>query len=85
MELVGEGRHPLLVILTSIWSWNFHQDATWQKILIDVAIILITWLMQVLQFCRTETISADISRNWKLDVINERLLSGVLVVNVSSQ
>ena len=85
MELVGEGRHPLLVILTPIWSWNFHQDATWQKILIDVAIILITWLMQVLQFCRTETISADISRNWKLDVINERLLSGVLVVNVSSQ
>ena len=85
MELVGEGRHPLLLILISIWSWNFHQDATWRKILIDVAIIFVTWLMHVLQFCRRETISASISRNWKLNVINERLLSGVLVVNVSSQ
>ena len=85
MKLVGERRRPLLLISTSIWSGNFHQDATWQKILIDDTIIFLTGLIHVLQFYRPETISGDISRNWKVSIINERLLSGILLVKFSSR
>ena len=35
MKLVGERTRPQLLISTAIWSRNFHQDATLQKILID--------------------------------------------------
>ena len=85
MKLVGERRRPQLLISTSIWSRNFHQDATWQNMLIDDAIIFVTGLIHVLQLYRPETISGDVSKNWKLNIINERLLSGILLVKFSSR